>query len=87
MKFTVLWKPAAQQDLADLWMDSKTRGAITAAANQLDRNLSEDADQLGESRDQFIRIAFESPLGIEFEVDTEDRKVLVLGVWCMVPPE
>ena len=31
----------------------------------------------------WVRIAFHSPLGIEFEIIEDDKKVLVLSVWSI----
>jgi hypothetical protein len=32
MKFTVIWKPTAEQALADIWINSANRSAVTDAA-------------------------------------------------------
>jgi hypothetical protein len=39
---------------------------------------------IGESRDSSVnRTAFDRPLGIEFEVIEDDKKVRVLRVWSL----
>jgi len=36
MNYEVLWKPAAEQQLADLWMNAADGNVVTAAADALD---------------------------------------------------
>ena len=81
MRFTVLWTPDAEKDLADIWIEAPDRRAISTAANAIDASLAERPESFGESRDQNVRVAFMWPLGIEFEVLSEDRIVYVLSVW------
>ena len=81
MKFTVIWNPSAERELARLWEAADDRRDITLASNAIDRRLAEAADLAGESRDDDDRIDFERPLGIRFRVSLDDRKVLVLNVW------
>ena len=42
MKWTVLWKPRAETDLTNLWLNGSDKAAITAAANRLDAQLRKD---------------------------------------------
>ncbi len=86
MRFTVLWTPSAERQLAQFWLDADDRGVLRDAADRLDTALAEQADSLGESRSDNVRIAFAPPLAIEFEVLEEDRTVHVLGVWSFTPP-
>jgi hypothetical protein len=39
MKYTVGWKPSAEQELARLWLSAPVRAAVTAAANRIDALL------------------------------------------------
>ena len=82
MNFTVIWKPAAEEALADIWLRADDRTAVVAAGDRLDRALSRDPLVIGESRTGEIRIAFESPLGITYQVDQQARTVTVTSVWC-----
>ena len=86
MKFTVLWVPSAERQLAQLWLDAEDRSSVRDAADRLDAALGERADSLGESRSPNVRIAFAPPLAIEFEVLEQDRTVYVLAVWPFIPP-
>ena len=39
MRFTVIWKPRGEADLADLWNEATNRADITRAANAIDLQL------------------------------------------------
>lgn len=73
--------PIAEAKLINLWLGAADRNAIATAANHLDVMLRTDADQLGESRADDVRMLIEGVLGIYFRVKAEDRLVEVLNVW------
>jgi hypothetical protein len=81
MSYHVLWLPAAEQELARIWLNAADRSAVTSASNRMDRRLQSNPEDEGESRPNDQRIAFESPLGILFKVETASRRVLVIHVW------
>ena len=82
MKYQVVWQPAAERELATIWIASTNRKAVTSAAAWLDFHLSDFPLTLGESRDSSVhRIAFRAPLGIEFEIIEDDKRVVVQGVF------
>lgn len=81
MKHTVSWLPAAEQELADVWLAAHDRGAVSQAAALLDRQLANDPDTLGEARPDGRRIHFAAPLGILFSVYPDDLRVVVTHVW------
>jgi len=81
VRYTVVWIPSAERDLADLWLTATDRAAVTRAANDIDRLVQHDPDQQGESRPDGVRILFVAPLGVRFEVLPDDRLVRVLHVW------
>jgi hypothetical protein len=81
MKYTVLWKPAAQQQLAQLWNEAADRGAVGAAADEIDALLRHDPETRGESRFPPMRILIEPPLAVIFTVKEDDRIVLVSDEW------
>ena len=85
MKWTVIWTPAAEQDLADLWTNAPDRTAIAAAADSIDAAKEHDPQSLGESRGSITRIAFETPLAVLFDVDVARRSVRVWDVWRWPP--
>jgi hypothetical protein len=81
--YAVTWASAALSDLAALWVDADTRlrVAITAAAERIDVALARAPDDVGESRPDDRRIAFEPPLGFLFRVRSTERRVIVTRVW------
>ena len=86
MKYTVLWTPLAERDLADLWLQSPDREAVRSAADTLDSLLRVDAHLRGESRYESLRVLLAAPLGIDVDVDEDDRTVWVLRVWRFERP-
>jgi hypothetical protein len=80
MTFTVTYKPSAEQELADIWINAPDRQAVTNAANRIDRLLRTDPEELGEARDENIRVLVESPLAVQFEIHADDYQVEVLRV-------
>ncbi|MBP87944.1 MAG: hypothetical protein CMJ64_14675 [Planctomycetaceae bacterium] len=81
MPFTVVWLPAAEADLADLWLNSGDRDAITKAASEIDKLLRRDPENSGESREEGRRILLSRPLGVKFRTYSQDRMVQVVDVW------
>ena len=81
MNYTVVWLPAAERELAELWVNSLRQAEVTMAANALDLRLSEDGPEEGESRSGDLRIAIERPLGIIFKFVEESQIVQVGSVW------
>jgi len=82
MKFTVIWTPTAEKDLAATWVDRvQDRAAITRAASSIDSLLRHDPHLHGESRYDTVRILHVPPLGVDFDVQQNDRMVFVLSVW------
>jgi len=82
MSYEVIWQPVAENELASIWMASPDRDSISAAAAWLDAGLTQKPLALGESRDASVhRIAFRGPIGIEFEVVEDDKRVIVQGVF------
>ncbi len=80
MKYTVTYKRSAEQELAAICTKASNRSAVTEAANRVDVLLRGDPLGQGESRQQNIRIMFERPLAIEFEIKEADLQVEVLRV-------
>lgn len=80
MKYSVFWKKQAEDQLAEIWMTSQDRAAVSAAADGLGRMLKTDPEQLGESRFGTRRIMFIPPLRVAFRVDEDDRTVWILAI-------
>jgi hypothetical protein len=84
MSYQVVWGPRAEAMLADVWLDSPDRNAVASAAAWLDARLLRQPLTLGESRDSSVhRIACRPPLGIEFEIIEDDKRVIVQGVFSL----
>jgi hypothetical protein len=81
--FRVRWEEAALNELASAWTqgDSKSRRAITAAAQLIEQQLQHRPERQGESRDEGKRVLFVPPLGIRFRVDSPQHLVSILHVW------
>jgi hypothetical protein len=81
MRFTVIWIPEAEAQLADTWLNSTNRDAVRKAAFEIERLLRTNPTNVGESRSEGQRILQVSPLGVRFMVLEDDRTVQVLRVW------
>jgi hypothetical protein len=84
MRYTLIWKPAVEQRLAQIWTAAADRRAVTEAADKIDEVLRTRPLAVGESRDEGRRILIEEPLVVVYRVLEEDCMVNVLGV-KMVP--
>lgn len=81
MNYDVSWLPAAEKELASIWLDSSVRQSVTEAAKRIDELLARSPSEQGESRYGDIRILFVRPLGTLFRVDPSTRRVEVVAVW------
>lgn len=79
-RYTVVWVKSAQDELADAWLNSPNRGAVTEAAHWIDQELAEDASSKGHEVHEGLRAFFSPPLRILYEVRESDRTVEVLRV-------
>jgi hypothetical protein len=85
MKYEVIWDAQAEADLAAVWLAALDRQAVSRAATWFDNQLAHSPLQLGESRASTVqRLAFYLPLGIEFEIIEDDKRVVVQAV-CATP--
>lgn len=80
MNYTVLWEPGAERRLAELWNAGPDRGAIAAAADQIDTLLARDPTAQGESRSGNRRLVYRGPLAVLFDVRLAEGTVYVLAV-------
>jgi len=82
MTYEVLYGTVAERQLADIWLGAADRSAVTAAADWLDQWLARIPLQLGESRTSSVhRVAYRDPIGVEYEVIEDDKRVIVQGVF------
>jgi hypothetical protein len=80
MKYTVVWSREAEDDLAELWLEADIRAEF-AAAQEIDKELNEDAHLQGERRYERFRVLFSDPVAVDFEVKVDDRIARVLAIW------
>jgi hypothetical protein len=83
MRYEVIWYHKAEAELAAVWLGAADRNAVSRAAATLDGYLTRAPLELGESRASSVqRVAFEPPIGIEFEIIEDDKRVIVQGVFA-----
>ena len=84
MSYRVEWTPEAENDLASLWNATTNHNAVTAATAWLDAHLLIDPLHFGQPWTSSVhRIAVRDPIGIEFEVIEDDKRVIVHGVFAI----
>jgi plasmid stabilization system protein ParE len=81
MTYTVTYKPSAENELTELWIQAADRQAVADAANRIDGLLGVSPHIQGESRERDTRILFERPVAVQFEIHDQDRVVEVLKIW------
>jgi hypothetical protein len=77
----VRWTPTAEQELADIWLKTSDRMAVTLASNTIDRLLAQDPERRGIPRFDTVRTFAIHPIVVDFEVIDQDLTVYVLSVW------
>ncbi len=83
MKYRVLWEPHAESQFEQILSDAADHARIVAAARGLDSQLINAPLEFGESRFDTVRIGFNRPLGILYEVLDDVRTVIVYEVWLI----
>jgi hypothetical protein len=79
MRYTVVWRDTALQQLATIWMAAADRAAVNHAVDDVDTELADDPDQKGEDYfgDRYILNAVMWAL---YHIYSDDRMVHVLQV-------
>lgn len=80
MNFTVVWLTVAEQQLAEIWLSSSQRLAITTAVEEIDEELGRHPLDVGESREDVNRVIITRPLVATYQVEAADRLVRVVNV-------
>jgi hypothetical protein len=80
MKWTVIYRPVAENELASIWLSSPDPEAVANAADEIDRLLAIDPLGMGESRGETTRIIIQRPLTILYDVFPNDALVEVFAV-------
>jgi hypothetical protein len=81
MKYRVFWTPNADDRLDSILRIARDRIVVAAAARAIDTVLASDPLNLGESRVENVRISFQYPLSVEFEVIDDVKTFIVYEVW------
>lgn len=85
MNYRVEWPDDTLDELAGVWMVAPDRNAVTAAAHQIEQDLARDPYTRGfPISSPQTRTTVEYPLGIDYEIIEDDKKVRVLRVWSVV---
>jgi plasmid stabilization system protein ParE len=79
-RYTVVWLPAAEDQLADIWVRAQDRWSVTQASARIDAELDVDAGSKGVAVAEGLRQITVVPLKVFFEVQELDRKVEVTAV-------
>lgn len=66
MNYTVVWTRAALRQLNDVWTSTTDPDAVDEAATRVAQTLATDPEQVGESREDDVRIMFDAPLVVLF---------------------
>jgi hypothetical protein len=77
-RYTVVWWPAALDELAKLWL--LDRAAVAAASDEADRQLAENPTEWGDEVAPGIRCLETASLRIYFDISPPDRLVSVYMV-------
>ena len=81
MKYTVLWQPKAEAQLAEIWQNAPDRAKVARAADEIDKLLAMSPDEVSESREGQNRVVFVEPLGADFRIYEADRLVRIGRIW------
>lgn len=79
-RFTLLWVQSAEEELVEIWMNSRDRNEVTRAAEAIERDLRVDAETKGMELAEGLRALNEPPLRVIFTVQAAERIVEVLRV-------
>jgi hypothetical protein len=82
-RYTVAWIKSSHDELAEIWLVAPDLAAVTAAAQAIDRELTEDAPRKGVDLREGLRALFAPPLRVIYSVREEDCVVEVVRVRCL----
>lgn len=81
-RFTVVCHRTVEDQLGELILahwGTPLMEQVTSAANRIDAELAMRADEAGTKIETGLRTLVVYPLAVEFEVNTDDRMVTILG--------
>ena len=80
MRYTVVWRETALQQLAQIWLASADRSAVTRAAATVDRELANDPQTKGDEYSGDRTLILSPVMWALFTVRADDRIAEVLPV-------
>ena len=83
MKHRVLWDPHSELQLVRILAEHRDQTRVLAAVHAIDSQLLNAPLEFGESRPESLRIGFERPLAVLYEVLDDVRTVIVYEVWLI----
>jgi len=78
--YTVVWHFDAQDQLAEIWLASSSRNAVTQAAHRIDTILGTNPDSKSRPIADNLRKLTVAPLQVLFAVSESDRIVKIIDV-------
>jgi hypothetical protein len=85
MNYSVHWTEDALDELAAVWTAASDRNAVTIASHRLEQDLARNPFTRGIRRNSVVnRTATDLPLGIDYEIIEDDKKVRVIRVWALI---
>lgn len=81
MKWAVIYRPPAQDELANIWLNVSDPQAVADAADEIDRILTNNPLAVGESRGGNSRIIIQRPLTALYDVYSDDALVEVFAIY------
>ncbi len=80
IRYTVIWAPEPQNELAELWLAASDRAVVAQAADEIDDRLATSPISKGVELSEGLRRFRCAPLQVLYVVRTEDRVVEVTAV-------
>jgi hypothetical protein len=85
MIYRISWDRDAYRILEEIWDEQRDHNALVRALDEIHNQLTEDAEQKGESRGRGRRVFLAPPLGILFQAQPRLGEVLIIRVWFIRP--
>ena len=84
MKHELVYSAPAENELAEVWLTSKDRNAVSRSIEVLERLLKADPLRTGKPRlSNLQRMAGHGVIDVFYEVIPDDAKVIVQGVFTV----
>jgi hypothetical protein len=86
-RFTLVWLKAAEDELAELWLDPRQRNAVTSAAAVIESQLRDAPQRHAVHLSEGLWKIYRDPLKVYFSINEADRFVEVSQVRLIPPGE